>query len=805
LERREFLKTSLAAALAGAHGLDAHEVTRLANPTDNLPRKTDRHGPAAEATALTLWYSRPAARWVEALPIGNGRLGAMIYGGVTQETLQLNEGTLWAGGPHDYDSPEALAALPEIRRLVFAGEWTRAQDLVNSHFLGRLAGQAPYQTVGQLLLAFPATGEVSDYRRELDLESALVRTTFTAGGVRYRREAFASAVDQVIVVHLTADRPGQISPTLTFASPQHTTASQSSPDTLALTGTGGAAGGVDGKIRFQALAHVQHSGGSVQSESDRLLVTGADSVTLLISIATSYNNYRDVSGDPAQRAQEALGRAAHKSYEQLHADHIADYQRLFHRVSIRLASDDPARDATAAQRPTDERIARYHEGADPQLAALHYQFGRYLLISCSRPGGQPATLQGLWNDSVNPPWGSKYTININTEMNYWPAATTNLMECYAPLFQMLIELAEAGRRSARGLYGAGGWMCHHNTDAWRGSAPVDGAFWGMWPTGGAWLCRNLWDHYEFTQDRAALEKAYPILKGAAEFFLDALIEEPEHRWLVTCPSISPENAHHPNASICAGPTMDMQILRDLFDAVTRASELLHRDDEFRAKVVAARARLAPMQIGKQGQLQEWLHDWDAIAPEQNHRHVSHLYGLFPSNQISPYHTPDLFAAARRSLETRGDMATGWSLAWKINLWARLLDGDRAHKLLSNLLTPERTAPNLFDLHPPFQIDGNFGAVSGVTEMLLQSHDGVIDLLPALPHAWPSGAIMGLRARGGYQVDLDWHDGKLRQAALHATHEGTCSVRYNNNSVILETKAGRRYVLNADLKLNGRHS
>ncbi len=801
MERRTFLQAGLAAVLSNTVGLGAGEVNALTDGSNKNERGGDNtHGNTPDA-ADVLWYDKPAAQWLEALPIGNGRIAAMVYGGVPIELLQLNEGTLWAAGPHDYTSPQGLAALPEIRDLVFGGEWHKAQDLVNARFLGRPAGQMPYQTVGKLRLNFSAVGTLSDYRRELDLERAVIRTTYTVDSVRFRREVFASAVDQVIVLRLTADKPGKLSFSLAFDSPQKSQVSVSDPNTLALIGTGGDAGGIPGVVRFQALAHIGNTGGIIRSSADQLSVTIADSVTILVSIATSYNNYMDVTGDEKQRAHDHLTAAARKSYAELLHAHVEDYRRLYRRVSLSLGSGDSHRDVAATQRPTNERLADFKAGSDPYLAALHFQYGRYLLISCSREGGQPATLQGLWNDSLAPPWGSKYTVNINTEMNYWPAAPTNLIECYEPLFQMLRELADAGRRTAKGLYGARGWMCHHNTDAWRGTAPVDGAFWGMWPTGGAWLCKSLWDHYEFTHDRRALEgPVYPILKGAAEFFLDTLVEDPQHHCLVTCPSVSPENAHHPDASICAGPTMDMQILRDLFSAVAQASEILGRDPELRAQVRAARERLAPMRIGKQGQLQEWQEDWDAIAPEQQHRHVSHLYGLFPSSQITRRGTPELFAAARKSLETRGDMATGWSLAWKINLWARLEDGNRAYRLLTNLLTPERTAPNLFDLHPPFQIDGNFGAVSGVTEMLLQSHAGELHLLPALPDAWPTGTVTGLRARGGYLVDLAWQHGKLTHANIRATVSGPCMLRYGELTTKFDAHAGKHYAISGDLNI-----
>jgi len=738
---------------------------------------------------LTLWYDRPAAQWVEALPIGNGRLGAMVFGGAPRETLQLNENTVWAGGPHNYDSPEGRDALPEIRRLVFAGAWQQAQELINAKFMSRPVRQCPYQTVGNLRLAFENQAEpATDYRRLLDLDTAITQTTFTAGGIRFTREVFASYPDQVIVARLTADRPGALSFTATFDSPQKgAAASAAGPDTLRLAGISGDGSGpeIKGAVRFEALCRAVAEGGTVRADANGLTVTGANAVTLLISIGTSYDDWKSVRGDAAARARKPLEAAARKSYDALRAAHLADYQPLFRRVTLDLGVTD------AARRPTDARVATFQNGDDPQLAALHFQYGRYLLIACSRPGGkQPANLQGLWNDSLSPPWGSKFTVNINTEMNYWPAAPANLLECYAPLFRMIGELSEAGRRTAKTLYGAGGWVCHHNTDAWRGTAPVDGAFWGMWPTGGAWLCKSLWDHYEFTGDRKALEQHYPWMKGAAEFFLDALVEEPGGKYLVTCPSVSPENAHHPGVSVCAGPAMDNQILRDLFDACAAASKALGKDPEFRARVTAARARLAPDQVGKAGQLQEWREDWDGGAPEPHHRHVSHLYALYPGAQITRRGTPELFAAARKSLEMRGDMATGWSLAWKINLWARLEDGDRAYELLKGLLTPARTAPNLFDLHPPFQIDGNFGATSGICEMLLQSHAGEIHLLPALPSAWPDGSVRGLRARRGITVDLAWKSGALQSATLTAAAAQSVPVRYREAVRKLELPAGK---------------
>ena len=743
---------------------------------------------------LLLWYRRPAQQWLEALPIGNGRVGAMVYGGVLQEDIQLNEGTVWAGGPHDYANPDGLAALPTIRQLVFDDKWREAENLINKSFMGRPAGQLQYQTVGRLILGLPMAASASHYLRQLDLDTAVTSVSYVADGVTYSREVFASAADGIIAIRLTADQPGKISLTGDYASPQRTKTRTDGDNRLMLDGISGDSQGIPGSVKFCAVAHFRSEGGTVKGTGKQIVVTGADALTILISIGTSYENYKDVSGDPLTKALRPLEPALQKSYSDLRIAHIADYQQLFHRLSLDLGRPD------GEPKPTDERIKTFKEGKDPALATLHCQYGRYLMISGSRLGGQPLTLQGLWNDSMNPPWGSKYTDNINTEMNYWPTSPGNLTECYAPLFSMLGDLVESGARTAKVQYGAGGWVCHHNTDGWRGTAPVDYAGPGMWPSGGSWLCKNFWDHYEFTGDTAALAAHYPVMKGAAEFFLDTLVEEPKHHWLVTNPSVSPEISHHPGVSVCAGPTMDMQILRDLFGACARASEILDKDPEFRAKVRATRERLAPMQIGALGQLQEWLEDWDPQEPDKHNRHVSHMYGLFPSNQITRRGTPDLFAAAKKSLELRGDMATGWSLAWKINLWARLEDGDHAYKLMTDLLTPERTAPNLFDLHPPFQIDGNFGAASGVLEMLVGSHTGEIHFLPALPSAWPNGSVKGVLARGGFSIDMDWAAGKLTKAVIHSSLSGPCKLRLDEQTATIPTKAGKKYEIDGTLKV-----
>lgn len=789
MERREFLKTGMGAALAFDSLARANTQIR-----PDAQQRTLEGARKETASPLVLWYDRPATQWLEAQPIGNGRLGSMIFGGTDTETLQVNEGTIWAGGSHDYDNPEALAALPEIRQLVFANQWKEAQDLVNAHFMGRPVDQAPYQPVGSLTLDMPPTGAVSDYRRQLDLDTAIVTTTYAAEGVRYTREAFASAPDQVIVMRLTANRPGSVSFRASYRSPQHTASSVIGTDIMALDGISSAAGQVPGAVKFRCLAHMQADGGTILAADSGLSIANADSALVLISIGSSYRNYRDVDGDAAGEAKKYLEQAAHKSFEALRRAHLADYQPRFQRLSLDLGQSD------GSKRPTDQRINTFSTDHDPSLAALYCQFGRYLLLSCSRQGGQPANLQGLWNDNRNPPWGSKYTVNINTEMNYWPAAPGNLMECCEPLFAMLGDLSKTGARTAHAQYGADGWVCHHNTDGWRGTAPVDGAFWGMWPTGGAWLCKIFWDHYQFTGDQKALAEHYPLMRGAAQFFLDTLVEEPIHQWLVTCPSISPENAHHPGASICAGPTMDMQILRDLFDACAEASKRLKIDAEFRGQVLAARARLAPMQIGAEGQLQEWLEDWDAKAPEQHHRHVSHLYGLYPSNQITRRGTPDLFAAARKSLEIRGDESTGWAEAWRMNLWARLGNGDHAHKLLTDLLTPGHTAPNMFDLHPPFQIDGNFGGSAGIMEMLVQSQSGELHLLPALPSAWPAGKVHGILARGGFEVALSWSNQNLLRAEIRSQQDSFCTVRLGEQTTTFPTKSGQTYTLDRNLNV-----
>jgi alpha-L-fucosidase 2 len=742
--------------------------------------------PAPAASPLELWYTRPAREWVEALPVGNGRLGAMVFGGTAVEQLQLNEDTLWAGGPYDPANPSARANLPELRRLIFDGKYAEAEAFANKHVMATPLRQAAYQTVGSLRIEMgipeaPAPG----YRHALDLDSAVAETRFAANGVTYRRRVIASPVDQVIAVHLTADRPGAIAARLSYTCPLKTwQAAAEGNDTLVLSGRNNAHFDIPGALRFESRLKVVAKGGRVAAAGDALTIEGADEVTLLIAMATSFKRHDDVSGDPAAITRAQVAAAARRPFARLAADSTTEHRRLFRRVAIDLGT------SPAVALPTDVRIRQSERVEDPALAALYFQYGRYLLIASSRPGCQPANLQGIWNDKPNPPWGGKYTININTEMNYWPAEPTALPECVEPLIRLVGEIAQTGAKMARDMYGARGWVTHHNTDLWRATAPIDGAKFGLWPTGGAWLCTHLWEHYEYNPDPAFLARIFPILHGASLFFLDTLQTDPRTGHLVTNPSLSPELGHGRGSSLVHGPTMDMQILSDLFDQTVAAARLLGKEDATTRQFADARKRLLPMKVGSAGQLQEWPEDWDMTSDQLQHRHVSHLYGLHPSRLIDVDRTPALAAAAKRTLEIRGDEATGWATAWRINLWARLRDGERAHKILRFLLGPERTYPNMFDAHPPFQIDGNFGGTAGIVEMVVQNHGEVIELLPALPAAWPTGSIRGLRTRGACTLDIAWRDGKLETVRIAGRIAGARTVRLGGKSRTVQVGPGR---------------
>lgn len=763
-----------------------------------------------EVNDMRLWYQQHARPWEEALPLGSGRLGAMVFGGIESDRIQFNEDTLWAGRPRDYLHAGAIDHLPEIRRLVFEGRHRDAADLVRSRFLSDPVRQKAYQPFGDLRFTFADQWGVTDYVRELDLTTAVARTSYTFNGVRHTREVLASHPDNVIAIRISADKPGSVTFSVQLTTPHRRAEARAiSSDTVAV------AGQVQDLVpphelgqKFESRLRAVATGGSVKCEpSGAIRVENADAVTLFLVAATSFKRFDDISADPSARCEECLQNLNGKTYDQIRVIHIADHRRLFDACSIDLGR------TSAADGPTDVRLKRLanlvnqaqREGGDvaaalatdPSFCALYFQMGRYMLIASSRPGDQPANLQGVWNELLNPPWESKFTTNINFQMNYWPAILTGLAECEQPLFDMVEDLRVTGAKVAREHYGARGWVLHHNTDLWRGAMPINNID-GMWPTGGAWLCWHLWEHYRFTGDRAFLERrAYPAMKEASLFFLDALISDPTTGFLVTNPSHSPEQG-----PLCAGPAMDMQLIRALFDGTVAAATELGVDPELATQLNQARAKLAPDKIGSHGQLQEWQDDID--QPGNDHRHMSPLWGLYPGEQFTPA-APQHFAAARKLLEWRGDGSTGWSYAWRIPLWARVRDGDFAVRQLALQLC-KKTFPNLFDKCGPFQVDGNFGATAGVVEMLLQSHerdpangDVVIDLLPALPKCWPDGEAKGLRARGGFVVDFRWAGGALIEATVTSARQGRCVVRRGRMSVEVVLGAGKSIRFNEKLE------
>lgn len=816
--------------------------------------------PIVDNSGLELWYNNPASRWTQALPLGNGRLGAMVFGGVEHEHISLNDNTLYSGGPGSRDVPiDITTGFAHVVKLLHQGRYAEADAYVTRHWLGR--GQNSYQPLGDLHLAFDSIAPTTHYRRSLNLADAEATTNYEQGGVNFTREYFASFPSQAIVLRLTASQPGAISFVATLDSP-HPTAKTTATTNGLLTMTGRVpylvvrrelnwieqhhdqwkypelfypdgkrrpniplyhceeeANGAETKssiaracpviygkrgTRFETQVQIRATGGTITAKDGALHVRGANKVMLVISSGSSFNGFnKSLSRDGADPSVQAAGvqaRLAKRSYDSLLAEHVKDYRSLFDRVSLNLGA--PSAEAAL---PTDQRIAHYADGHDPSLAALYFQFGRYLMIAGSRPGSQPLNLQGIWNNMIVPPWASAYTTNINLEMNYWPAEVTNLSECDQPLMRMIAELAINGRRTARKMYHRPGWVLHHNTDIWRGTQPVDFvARTAYWPMGSGWLATQLWEHFQFTGDETFLKNTgYPLMKGAATFYLAWLVDN-GHGHLVTPVGTSPENdfSHRdPDgktkvASVSQWPTMDMAIIRELFTDCVAASKRLKTDESFRQKLEKSLAKLLPYQISHTGAIQEWQHDFKEVDP--HHRHISQLFGLYPGDQITQLGTPELFAAAKRTLEIRGDDGTGWSLAWKISCWARLHDGNHAALLLSKLITPERTYANMFDSCPPFQIDGNFGGTTGIAEMLLQSDNGQLNILPALPDGWPSGQVHGLCARGGYVVDMSWQGGRLDTLTIRPKFNGQCIVRYQGHTTTLATQAGKVYKLNDNL-------